>query len=79
MRCDRLEADACAAPQLGYITLARSLMQALSSPIGGFLGARPVTGRLFFVSSLAACIGAVGGQLVALAEIKHLSTLWKES
>lgn len=29
--------------QLGYITLARSLMQALSSPLGGFLGARVAT------------------------------------
>ena len=41
LRCECLEANPCTGPQLGYITLARSLMQALSSPIGGFLGAQP--------------------------------------
>lgn len=30
-----------AGTQLGYITLARSLMQALASPLGGFLGMPP--------------------------------------
>ena len=42
LRCKRREANSWIVPQLGYITLARSLMQALSSPLGGFLGAQPV-------------------------------------
>lgn len=35
-----------AGTQLGYITLARSLMQALASPLGGFLGTPPYETRL---------------------------------
>ncbi len=47
----------CCPAQLGYITLARSLMQALSSPLGGFLGAQPKLAELRGSARACVCLG----------------------